>query len=1053
MDPYEQYLADLAYENYLQGIQQENQRKPLPFQTSNNDSPLGPDYNQSLGANAIRGITQSPQAALQMATDAYNFVQPVDSLAIGNNPSGPIDTIANAGAEKTLETGGRLAGGLAGAAALTPYAAEMGSFFGPWGTAIGGALGAGVGFGGGLLGFNMAEDATSGEIKPTDQYAKDFAYNAAQGTVLSGASDLAGRAVGSGIEAVKKPFSQANADARVNTYLEALQPDYAKQIDTALAEGSTDPFIQNKSLGELLDSDVLKNAQRTIARSGIDSYGKSAEANTARNTAQLDFLDKIDQSEMTPADVQKVIRDNMSQDLSTLPPSIDPTEAGALMRENAIANKESLKGQVNAAFQGIGEGVVDPTPALQTAQELLPRYFKEVGPQPNSELVSLVQDLQKAPEETGLLDAQGNAITKPPIYTLQDIQALRSKALDIANGSDLRTARVAGQIANSLKEAGDNAVEAGTVSPQEIAAWKKGIELRKQQGSIFESSATPTKSVLSKQPYGDFKVPESAIPSKYFKAGDKGVAEAIRNYKVAIGSTEQALEPLYRYATDSFRDAVVDKNGIIDSSKARDWISRHSSALSELPELKQQLANVGGAQEFLNKTYGDLSRPQSEVESGALKSFLQVDPEKAIQAMLSGDNMIKRTVSTVQYLKSKSPDAVTGLRRGVIEYLKQKTFIPSETGGIETALQTGESFQGKVLGGTLVKELQRIRPALEKSKLFTDSQLKGLDYLYNDKSSQLSVENAKMPGGSDTAQNTTTIAAIKRIAGKGFLRFTGGTYLANVLEPILKNIPEVKFQATLEDALLNPRIARDLQNRATAKNVTQSIEAIFKDEITKAFGDTTPSEALVTGAGIAAPLSPTLEKGKENKKNKPLKPYIPNQQKVTANESFPDPKKLLSPPANGSLNKTTLDLSKYSPETQARIAVESSGNPNAVSEKGAQGLSQLMPGTAQEVAQELGEPYYPITANMTPLQREISQDQNIRFGDYYYQKQLQRFGNPTLARAAYNAGPDRVQQAIRKAGTDTDVARILAALPKAVQKETVPYTTNVGAILQRLNAG
>ena len=110
-----------------------------------------------------------------------------------------------------------------------------------------------------------------------------------------------------------------------------------------------------------------------------------------------------------------------------------------------------------------------------------------------------------------------------------------------------------------------------------------------------------------------------------------------------------------------------------------------------------------------------------------------------------------------------------------------------------------------------------------------------------------------------------------------------------------------------------------------------------------------------------------------------------------------------------------------------------------------------MPNTAQDIAKDLGEQYMPLTANMTPEQRAMSIDQNIRFGDHYRNVMLPRinkaFKKPTLAWAAYNAGPKRVEDAMMMAGSTRDVNKILSSLPKGVQKETVPY---VNKIMERL---
>jgi hypothetical protein len=77
------------------------------------------------------------------------------------------------------------------------------------------------------------------------------------------------------------------------------------------------------------------------------------------------------------------------------------------------------------------------------------------------------------------------------------------------------------------------------------------------------------------------------------------------------------------------------------------------------------------------------------------------------------------------------------------------------------------------------------------------------------------------------------------------------------------------------------------------------------------------------------------------------------------------------------------------------IAVESNFNPNAVSWRSARGLMQLMPETATRFG----------------VTRVFDPQQNIEAGTKYLKELLLRYnGDLSLTLAAYNAGPDRVEQ-------------------------------------------
>jgi soluble lytic murein transglycosylase len=106
-------------------------------------------------------------------------------------------------------------------------------------------------------------------------------------------------------------------------------------------------------------------------------------------------------------------------------------------------------------------------------------------------------------------------------------------------------------------------------------------------------------------------------------------------------------------------------------------------------------------------------------------------------------------------------------------------------------------------------------------------------------------------------------------------------------------------------------------------------------------------------------------------------------------------------------------LSSPSPVDPALVTAiarqESQFYPRAQSPAGALGLLQLMPGTAKAMARKQGLDFAASRLLTDPVY-------NVSLGRTYLQEQLDRWGEPAMAIAAYNAGPGRVDSWIGRYG-------------------------------------
>jgi hypothetical protein len=100
------------------------------------------------------------------------------------------------------------------------------------------------------------------------------------------------------------------------------------------------------------------------------------------------------------------------------------------------------------------------------------------------------------------------------------------------------------------------------------------------------------------------------------------------------------------------------------------------------------------------------------------------------------------------------------------------------------------------------------------------------------------------------------------------------------------------------------------------------------------------------------------------------------------------------------------------------VAVESNFNPKAVSPKNARGLMQLMPQTAA---------HYGVKNVFDP-------EENVNAGTRYLKELMAKYNNLTLALAAYNAGPQRVDRYGRQVPPYLETMKYVQRIAKSYAK-------------------
>ena len=472
---------------------------------------------------------------------------------------------------------------------------------------------------------------------------------------------------------------------------------------------------------------------------------------------------------------------------------------------------------------------------------------------------------------------------------------------------------------------------------------------------------------LYKQAFNEAPVIESDVLTQLI-AKDKNLSNAINKAKSFAAYADQP---------DNAIEVLHHAKQLLDDSIAAAG-SREARLLKETQKaLVDEIESAAPTYKIAKDTFADLSKNLNRIEQSKINFLATLDPEDANKI----GRVFELPTSVIESLRDdyvaagKLPEWEAGIRAYLQNNIDK---VADERNPIGKLI--GSIGQRKRLKAALGDKFDVVIKDLETEKLIA----KGTkEYFAGSPTAPLlQQEKANEAARTKLAKLLTSPIQSAKEFAFNVLSLTPSDQFYQDYARLLFGGTEPGLETLQRISPLVESLAKTRQAGETVARTTGLVTTRVSPTLQERANVPSPKKQLATG-GVALGIS-------EADLLKEIEAFQPTQNVEKPAESVKVGKQDVSIPVGEQYASPAL--------VKAVMQVESAGKPEAVSDKGASGLMQLMPATAKELG----------------VKDRFDPTQNVEGGSRYLQQMIKKYGKTDLALAAYNWGPNNIDKAIRK---------------------------------------